>query len=85
MHWERIENIVGNRRGVRFPILPCQEQFFGMFNQAPQLITYDELMHETFEDMAHPFHQYFEDVENRWKNLAPGIKEYGGIIEVLKY
>ena len=59
MHWERIENIVGNRRGVRFPILPCQEQFFGMFNQAPQLITYDELMHETFEDMAHPFHQYF--------------------------
>ena len=63
MHWERIENIVGNRRGVRFPILPCQEQFFGMFNQAPQLITYDELMHETFEDMAHPFHQYFDNTE----------------------
>ena len=60
MHREQIDHIVENRRG-RFPILECQERFFGEFNQAPQPITYDELMRENFENTAAPLPVNFDD------------------------
>ena len=60
MHREQIDNIVENRRG-RFPILECQERFFGEFNQTPQPITYDELMRENFENTAAPLPVNFDD------------------------
>ncbi|SVC61619.1 uncharacterized protein METZ01_LOCUS314473, partial [marine metagenome] len=60
MHQEQIDHIVENRRG-RFPILECQERFFGEFNQAPQPITYDELMRENFENTAAPLPVNFDD------------------------
>ena len=60
MHQEQIVHVVENRRG-RFPILECQERFFGEFNQAPQPITYDELMRENFENTAAPLPVNFDD------------------------
>ena len=60
MHREQIDHIVENRRG-RFPILECEERFFGEFNQAPQPITYDELMRENFENTAAPLPVNFDD------------------------
>ena len=60
MHREQIDQIVENRRG-RFPILECEERFFEEFNQAPQPITYDELMRENFENTAAPLPVNFDD------------------------
>ena len=60
MHQEQIDHIVENRRG-RFPILECEERFFEEFNQAPQPITYDELMRENFENTAAPLPVNFDD------------------------
>jgi len=60
MHREQIDHIVENRRG-RFPILECEERFFEEFNQAPQPITYDELMRENFENTAAPLPVNFDD------------------------
>ena len=62
MDWEHIADIVESRGQTRFPILECQEQFFGRFNQTPQPITYDQLMREHFENTSAPLRAFFDDV-----------------------
>ena len=62
MDWEHIAEIIESRGHIGFPTLPCQEQFFGRFNQTPQLITYDQLMRENFENTSAPLSAFFSDV-----------------------
>ena len=62
MDWFTITEIAESRGQTGFPTLPCQEQFFGRFNQTPQLITYDQLMRENFENTSAPLSAFFSDV-----------------------
>ena len=64
MDWFTITEIAESRGHTGFPTLPCQEQFFGRFNQTPQLITYDQLMRENFKNTSAPLRAYFDDVMN---------------------
>ena len=54
MDWTEIEAYLNTREDDRprrkFPILPCEEKLFRKFKRKPELITYDDLMRENFED-----------------------------------
>ena len=54
MDWTEIEAYLNTREDDRprrkFPILPCEQKLFRKFKQKPELITYDDLMRENFED-----------------------------------
>ena len=54
MDWTEIEAYLNTRGDDRprrkFPILHCEEKLFHQFKQKPELITYDDLMRENFED-----------------------------------
>ena len=62
MDWFTITEIAESRGQTGFPTLPCQEQFFGRFNQTPQPITFDQLMRENFENTSAPLSAFFSDV-----------------------
>ena len=62
MHIEQFGPLIGRRDQTEFPLLPCQARFFHKFNQAPERITYDDLMRKNFENTAAPFRGYFDDV-----------------------
>ena len=62
MKWTEIISIIEARSQPKFPILPCYQQFSDRFNQTPQLITYDKLMKENFENTLGPDDaSFFED------------------------
>ena len=63
MHWEQIVDIIESRGQTTFHPLPCQDRFFDTPHiEAPEPITYDQLMRENFENTVGPLRGYFDDV-----------------------
>lgn len=66
MDWTEIKAYLKkvDRPRRNFPTLPLQQQLSRKFDQAPKLITYDDLIRENFEDKSKPvdIESWFDDL-----------------------